>query len=726
MSLLETPDSKSAEKAQLFPFLHQIQKGERMVTEEPTGIEKEYAAQDYEDCKYMVQYRLHSGWDAKAIRGQRIYNVLQTMQPDDEVSRIFLGYARTSIDQGINQMSEGEPGFDFEPMGPSDHMKTIVWKHLIKMNLSNCDYKLHQETFFRDYFVMGSGVFEVFIDYPQRTLRIPNNAYPDGYEHVVVQDYRRPKVGIRAVNPMNCWRNPNVSSPSDVSSCLRRRIITWNQMAQEFGRCRNADGSLRYKNMNKLGRGSHACVYYIQDEIRDIYRIYIRTFGNESDGGMPSLPPMDTLGVCVFDRPLKIHEEIKDGIVMRSTGLNIKGTCSLRWGTLFDKYDTNLSGNHSVYGMGIPERIEGEDTAIQSMFNQNLDNFRMSQSVALNYIGNHADSYLDVDANRLYGGELIDGTITPQPLGIARIGDYQAMQDTMDKFTIASTGINHNQMVGDSSKTLGEFALRIRQANRGAEQRLARLEKELFKPVGDLLLANSLSVLTDDEYENMTEQQVEAAKEAVKQKRRPLSDYKDLYSDKPQRRHLKYIPMKGEKIREDFASSAKRKLDYNSTSNTLIYDKKMNVETSYIPLVEEYVYPAEFIESGMLPDCIVDSKRMLADIKNQEAKNVQTTMNFILQLMQLGYKGADLDKMVAEMLQFAEIDPKRILSNDENSTEEVKQMRSLYEKLVASQTQNAAPPQSMVSPTNTGVTLPQQGGLGITANNAQAVTDGTV
>lgn len=117
---------------------------------------------------------------------------------------------------------------------------------------------------------------------------------------------------------------------------------------------------------------------------------------------------------------------------------------------------------------------------------------------------------------------------------------------------------------------------------------------------------------------------------------------------------------------------------------------------------------------------------MLADIKNQEAKNVQTTMNFILQLMQLGYKGADLDKMVAEMLQFAEIDPKRILSNDENSTEEVKQMRSLYEKLVASQTQNAAPPQSMVSPTNTGVTLPQQGGLGITANNAQAVTDGTV
>jgi hypothetical protein len=732
---LETPDSKSARKASLFPFYHQIGKGERLMQGEMSQFEKDYHDEDWEDCKYMISYRTNSGWDKKAKRGMKVYNVLQTMTPKDEVSRIFLGYARTSIDQGINQMTEGEPAFDFEPFGPSDAMKVIVWKHLIKKVLSESQYKLQQETFFRDYFVMGCGVFEVFIDYPQRTIRVPNEAFPGGYEPIVVQDHRRPKVGVRAVNPMNCWRNPNIDSPNHVPSCLRRRIVTWNQMAQEFGRCMNPDGTPMYKNMDKLAKGSHACIYYYQDEIRDVYRIYIKTFGTESDG-TASYPEMDGLGICVLDKPLKIHERVVNKIVLRSTGLNIPGMCSLRWGILFDKYDKNYEGNHSVYGMGLPERIEGEDTAIQGMFNQNLDNFRWANTVALNYQGADAGSYLDVDANRLYGAELIDGTITPMPLGIARIGDYQAMTEVIDKSTIAGTGINHNQMVGDTSKTLGEFALRIRQANRGAEQRLVRLETEVFKPVGSLLLANSLTVLTDDEYETMTEEDVSTAKESIKTGKRPANDYKDLNGKKPERRHLRYLALKGEKVREDFTVTKKRQLDYNAgfdekgnSKNTLIPDPKMQVETSYIPLVSEYVYPAEFIESGLLPDCIVDSKRMLADIKNQEAKNVQTTINFILQLMQMGYKNADMDKMVAEMLEFAEIDPKRILTTNTNSSE----MVSKVKEALAMMEQNQAPTpppnalaQQVPGQVNAGAAMAQPGGLSPSADNAQELATGAL
>lgn len=726
----ETPDSLSARKAGLFPFLHQIGKDERLAQEEPTGIERAYRDEDWEDCKYMMDYRRNSGWDAKAKRGMKVYNVLQTMTPEDEVSRIFLGYARTSIDQGINQMTEGEPDFNFEPYGPSDQMKVIVWKHLLKSVLSESQYKLHQETFFRDYFVMGCGVFEVFIDYPQRTIRVPNEEYPGGYEPIVVQDYRRPKVGVRAVNPMNCWRNPNIDASNSVPSCLRRRIITWNQMAQEFGRCKNADGSPMYKNMDKLAKGTHACIYYYQDEIRDIYRIYIRTFGTESDG-FASYPAQDGLGICVLDKPLKIHERTVNKVVLRSTGLNIPGMCSLRWGILFDKYDKNFEGAHSVYGMGLPERIEGEDTAIQGMFNQNLDNFRWASTVALNYKGSERDSYLDVDANRLYGGELIDGEITPQPLGITRINDYQAMSDVIDKSTIAGTGINHNQMVGDTSKTLGEFALRIRQANRGAEQRLVRLENEVFKPIGSLLLANCLTTLTDDEYEEMTEEEVKTAKESIKTFKRPRDDYKGLTGDNPQKRHLRYLALKGEKIREDFSVTKKRKLDYNSgydekgnSKNTLIKDPKMDVETSYIPLVGEYVYPAEFIESGILPNVIVDSKRMLADVKNQEAKNVQTTINFILQLMQMGYKNADMDKMVAEMLEFADIDPKRILTTDTGSSETLSKVKDIVSALESPQEQNVAQP--IPPQINAGAALPVGGGLSPSADNAEALATGVV
>ena len=738
MSLVETPDSKAAAQSKLFPFLHQIGKEEKQVQEQMTNIENEYKMQDEEDCKYMKAYRRDSGWDAKAKRGMRVYNVLQTMTPEDEISRIFLGYARTQIDQGINQMTEGEPDFNFEPFGPSDHMKMTVWKHLIQMVLSECQYKLHQETFFRDYFVMGCGVFEVYIDYPQRTIRVPNEDFPGGYEPIVIQDHRRPKVGVRAVNPMDCWRNPNIDSSNHVPSCLRRRIITWNQMAQEFGRCRLPDGSRMYKNMDKLAKASHACIYYYQDEIRDIYRIYIRTFGNESDG-MASAPPDDSLGICVSDKPLKIHERVVNKTVLRSTGLNIPGLCSLRWGILFDKYDKSWEGHHSVYGMGLPERIEGEDTAIQGMFNQNLDNFRWANTVALNYQGAQADSYLDVDANRLYGAEMIDGTITPQPLGIARIGDYQAMQETMDKFAIAGTGVNHNQMVGDTSKTLGEFALRIRQANRGAEQRLARLEVEVFKPVGSLLLANSLTVLTDDDYEAMTEEEVGKAKEAIKMNKRPVSDYKDLNGASPEKRYTRYIPMKGEKIREDFSVTKKRQLDYNAgyddqgrSKNTLIFDKDMKVETSYIPLVQEYVYPAEYIESGLMPDCIVDSKRMLADIKNQDVKNVQTTINFILELMQLGYKNADLDKMVGEMLQFAEIDPKRILNTDDEGSEALSTVKELLGKMQEMDEQastplpNAPVPQQMAPQADAGAAVPEPAGLGVSGNAIQAATGGSL
>ena len=651
------------------------------------------------------------------------------MQPDDEISRIFLGYSRMIIDKGIEQMTEGEPDFDFEPFGPSDHLKTIVWKHLVKMVLSNCEYRLHQETFFKDYFTTGCGVFDTYIDYPERTLRVPNPAWPGGFEPIVVQDMRRPKVGVRAVNPMNCWRNPNVDSPSQVSSCLRRRIVTWNQFAQEFGRCTMEDGRPKYENLEKIAKGTHIALYYYQDEIRDIYRIYAKSFGSQSDGSVTSqaiiYPMMQGLGIRIFNQPLKIHEEKVNGIVTRSTGLNIPGICSLRWGTLYDKYDKNLEGNHSVYGMGLPERIEGEDVAIQTMFNMYLDQERWAGSTVLNYKGNQPDNYLDIDANRFIGGELVDGEITPMNLGISRPESYESFQAIMDKNTIPSTGINHQQMVGDTSKTAFEFAQRIKAANRGAEQRLARLEAEVFKPVGSLLLANSLTVLTVHEYEDMTEEQVNSARELIKSGKKTAQDYKDLNSSDPKapakRKMITYIPMKGEKIREDFTVTKKRKLDYNAdytsegkSTNTLIPDPSMNVETSYVPMIADYVYPTEYIESGLLPDCIVDSSRMLTDMKAQDVANFQAATNFLLQLMLSGYKGLDLDKVAGMTLEFANIDPKNILVNETGTTDVLNSVKDMLGKM--QQVQSAPPSQNaQVAPqvpsfANVGTAPTQSGG----------------
>lgn len=658
-----------------FPFLHEVD-DQQKTGEDLKPIERKQRDQDWEDAKYMIDYRRNSGFDAKARRGMVIYNVVQTAKPEDEVSRLFLGGTRTIIDKGMEQMTEGEPDFDFEPFGPSDHKKTIVWKHMMKMMMSNCNYRVHQELFLRDYFVMGSGVLEVFTDYPQRTIRVPNDSKEDGFEEVVVRDHRRPKVGIRALNPLMCWRNPNITDSTQVPSSLKKRLVTWNQFAQDYGRATLNDGTPKFKNLDKIAKGTHVCIWEYQDEIRDVYRIYASPFGTESDGWAKS-PPMDTLGVPIFNKSLKIHEVRKNGQTLRSDGLNILGMCNTRWGTFFDKYDNNYQGTHAVYGMGIPERIEGEDMAMQTLFNQYLDNERWANTIALNYKGDNADSYMDIDANRLYGGELIDGEITPMPMGISRQNNFTANQETMDKILIPATGINYNQLVGDTSKTAFEFAQRIRQANRGAEQRLQRLENEVFKPVGTLMLSGALSEMTVPEYEDMTEEQVNVAKDKIKRGGATLDDYQDLNGKEPKKRLITSIPVKGEKLREDFTKTKKRKLDYNSSDNTLIFDKSLKESTSYIPLVEEYIVPAEYIESGLLPDVIVDSKRMLGDMKAQSVENVKAANEFIVQLMQLGYQNADLDKMVTQTLEFANIDTKDILKDAGTNEEESKRKEIL-------------------------------------------------
>ena len=380
--------------------------------------------------------------------------------------------------------------------------------------------------------------------------------------------------------------------------------------------------------------------------------------------------------------------------------------------------------------MGLPQRLEGEDTALQTIFNMNLDNYRWSQTVALNYEGSQADSYMDVDANRLYGGELIDGKITPMPMGIARLGDYESMKKSLEEDKITATGINHQQITGDTSKTAYEFAQRIRQANRSSEQRLARLENEVFKPVGSLLLANALTTLTVPEYEAMTEEEAKTAREAIKSGKRTASDYK---FDTNEKQMMTYIPLKGEKMREDFSTTKKRKLNYNETDNTLIIDKAMKVETSYIPMTEEYVYPAGYVESGMLPDCIVDSKRMLGDMKAQDVANFQAATSFLLQVMEIemqkdGKTTTDIDKLKAETLKFAEIDPKTVLNTDESSSDvltTVKDMISQMEQS-SSPTQNAQVPTSSIAAPNLGTPSPQSGGAGNAQNPLQAVSQGTL
>jgi len=728
MPLTSNTDTTPLAEKDAFPFYHQEDRG-RLSKEQISEQEREQTAQDWEDAKYMIEYRRNSGWDAYARRGMIVHNVLQTAKPEDEVSRIFLGYTRTQIDRGIDQMSEGEPDFTFEPYGPSDSKKVIIWKHLMRKVLSDSNYLLHQDRFLRDYFVMGCGVFEVYVDYPQRTLRIPNG---DGtFTEKVVRDTRpgRPKVGIRALNPLNCWRSPNVTDLSKVPSCLKRRVIGWDQFTEEYGRVTLPNGEKKYKNLDKIAKGKSVVIYEYQNELIDAIRIYAEAFCSEADSF--AVTPPERFGVMIYDKSLKIHQTTENGKVIRCEGMNLLGMCSLRWGTYFHAYDKNCSGEHSVYGMGLAQRIEGEDMVLQTIFNIQIDNYRWANAVALNYEGNSADSYIDVDSNRLVGGELIDGKITPQPLGIYRPNDFGSMKDVLDGSVIPATGINHNQITGDTSKTAFEFAQRIKAGTQSAEQRLKRLEAETFKPCGLLLLSGSLVELTVDEYEEMTEEQVAIARDEIKSGLATAEDYSDLNGSKPKKRRKEYIKIKGEKIREDFSITKKRQLKYNpdltKNPNTLVYDDAMEAEDSYIPIIGEYVYPIGYLENDLAMDVIVDTKRMLGDRKAQDATNFRAATDFILQLKQFwpDWEGADPDKLAAAALDFGEINPEDIIptkKNDEDLQElsaQVDHMKNLVHPSppspdeMALQTSGQAPVQA---PSSTYPGTPNPVGQGLPAN----------
>ena len=154
----------------------------------------------------------------------------------------------------------------------------------------------------------------------------------------------------------------------------------------------------------------------------------------------------------------------------------------------------------------------------------------------------------------------------------------------------------------------------------------------------------------------------------------------------------------------------------------------MKIETSYIPMAEEYVYPSEYIESGMLPDCIVDSKRMLGDQKAQDVANFQAATGFLLQLYQLGYTKLDFDKLASETLDFGGIDPKRILSTDDEGSEMLNKVKEVLSKMESAQSNqsNAPIPQPPPAQANTGTALPRQGGSGSSQNALEATAGSTI
>jgi hypothetical protein len=657
-----------------FPFYYDKKDSE--LTVHLTDEEERHRRQDWESIKSSKAYR--KKFEDKWRLGAQVYNLVQTAPPNDRVSNFTIGLARMIIDTGISMMTEGQPEFDFAPLGPSDNKKIILWKALIKMLLSRCNYRSHQDKFITDFHVFGTGVYEVYTQLPYRTKRCEVEGK---IEEKLVRDFRRTKVGVRHISPFHCWRNPNVSDPDDVPTAGKEELMTWNQFVQNYGNVyvldHKGDKVRKYKNVDQLQKGTHVKVTPHYDEIQDAYRVYAVSYGTEVDG---TPEPPEEIGIPIFDKPLSITRT--KGF---SSGANVQGMTPLCFGTNNDQYDSN-GKTHALYGMGIPELIEGPEDILTTLFNMDIDNARLYNTPLIYEKPNgESPSRLNSDIGPRYAGDYVDNEISVQYLAQSRFGENSLRYEFINNLCIWLTGINFQQLGGDSSKTAFEFAQRIRANNQRAEKRIRTLENGCLKRMATLLLSNALSELTVDEWEDLTEEQAEAIAKRISSNEVTGEDY-DLTQKK--RRVLHYIPVEGKNYVEDFKSEGhprKRQLDPSKTNNTLREEKSTSSSVSYVPLVGAYVYPTEYIESGLLPDVIVDGKRMLGDLKVQEAEMVDNGIRLGIELAQVDpnlAKELDLKKQYTARMKIAGLEERDLYKGQDKGSEILEDVKNLADSIL--------------------------------------------
>ncbi len=663
-----------------------------------TKQEQDDLSADWEDIKNQREYR-DKMLDRWRWSGS-VYNVLQNAQTDDRLSQITLGWIRSYIDTGIAQMTAGEPEFDFEALGPSDESRTVIWKSLVESVMNRSNYMSHQKIAMTDSHVFGPGVFEAYQQRPYRTIRVPNG---EGFIEKVVVDHRLPRVGVRAVSPFRCTRNPNVSDPNEVGSCTKEEILSWNQFVQKYGRCIDENGKSKYKHIEQIKKGSHVKVTIYQDEIRDVYRIYALSYGNKNDGEA-EIPPTQ-LGIPIFDRPLKIHDIYdKRGILERSVGLNIPGMCNLVFMPYADKLNTDYE-THDIYGMGLPEHMEGLDTFMQTAFNMTVDNWRLGNTVVLNY--KSADGTVpDFDANTYYGGEFVNAEVSATTFGQDRTVNFDNMYEVIQKLTIPATGININQIAGDTSKTAFEFAQRIEANNKRSEMRLKEWESGPLKRLGTLLLSASISELTVHDLENIREGDRKTILADIEKGRATRDDFEFEKGQPVQRKVRYYINMKG--MKENFTPKRKsRMLSVDSTENTLVKDKKNPDSINKIPVTEQYVTPDWYVESGILFDTRVDSKRMITNKKIRDTQSLQAILNNVLQIAQIDpsvTQKVDFTKFIDLSLKMADMEEESIMKTQDNTGD----TGALLQKIAAAKQQVLSNPPNDQKPLSMQPVNPQQ------------------
>lgn len=584
----------------------------------PTTEESEAKKQDEEKVAHAQDYR--SKYEGSMLQSAKAWNLLIDPLPErlqGKVSNVMIGIGRMIASAAIAAMTDGKPEFGFKPGGKSDEQKIPLWKAAVDMVLSESNFLAHQNLFVTDYTVLGMGVYDAYVQMPMRKCR---KEKADGtFEFDTKMDFRRPKVGVRARSPWECWFDPNARTLEEISYTWDEEHVSESFFDSNYRKAMDHNGKAKYKHTDAVKEGFKVSFGNTSSEL--VYRQSDKTgiiLGRMQDENGDALR-IYANGVLIFDKALQIKER-DDG--SHTEGMNMLGVSSLCFGGNNHRYDGNLT-THSLYPMGEPFMIRGLETIYQAFANMTIDNWKAANT----HLISDPNGVLSKDET-LYSSVIVDGQVVTSSLGQVNLAEYKFFKDILDEWCIQLSGMNFKQLFGETSKTAFELSQRIKAQNSRFEYKIRALENGCLLKLGRILLANVMSELTVEDYEMLTEKELKTIKENIKNNKVTAEDF-DLIEEAPKRRVRKMFKVPNRVYKEDFSVQKTRKFYADDGEPTLVEDKSLRGKgDSYVPAVGEYLWSQEYIERGAIPDVFVIGSRMLGDEQNIKFAKTTALANY--------------------------------------------------------------------------------------------------
>lgn len=648
----------------------------------PTPKQLEAKKHDEQDIQLMVDYQ--SKYTSQWEKAARAWNLLAEPIDDNTVSNILFPFARIICTSVLTAISKGRPGFGMRPGGPSDYAKVeLLWKPAINNVLDESLFDTQQEFFLNDWEVFGTGVYEVFSQTPMRTVRDPLDDAGTDYREILKPDYTRPKLGVRYRTPYECGISPYARTPEEAPSCYFQEAMSWEQFVENYARCTLPDGRNKYMNTEHVFPGKICnvgtdgtlqfresehkgviCVTY-QSKIRDVCRIWAN-------------------GVLIYDRPLRKVRGSKVG------GSNALGVTSLCWGVNWHQRDPNLR-THALYGMGDPHLVRGLDIIYQAFSNMTVDNWVRANTNLISFksidIGTGSGAEEELTLKKLYSGYVLKnrGEVISTPLGQVNLAHYGWFREFLEESSMWLSRTNYKRLVGETSTTAYELFQKIESQNEGYEFRLKKLER-CYAKMGRLLLGGVMSDLTVEDYEELTERELEDVLQGIKEGRLSPDDFDRLASldpaRRPRRRKRYMIRIPGRVFTERPGENGK----YGPESLQEV-ERYAGKQDGYIPARQEYLWSQEYIERGAVPDVFVTGKQMLGDSQNVRLAKVRLLAEYarvrIAEGMQVPELKPDFDmkKIDRQMVQAVDVPEDDVMKKGDAVVERIEQVDSILDVL---------------------------------------------